>query len=50
MKKNKRANNLNNTQLVFYANNCNKLGSKIESFNQLLSDLKPSIFGLQETK
>ena len=41
---------MNNTQLVFYANNCNKLGTKIESFNHLLNTLKPSVFGLQETK
>ena len=50
MKKHKRARNVNNNQLVFYANNCNKISNKIQSFNQLLSDLKPSIFGLQETK
>ena len=42
--------NISNTQIVFYANNCNKLGTKMDSFNQLLSDLKPSVFGLQETK
>ena len=41
---------MNNTEIVFYANNCNKIGTKMESFNKLLSDLKPSIFGLQETK
>ena len=35
---------------MFYGNNCNKIGTKIESFNKLLSDLKPSIFGLEETK
>ena len=50
MKKNKRENKLNHSQIVFYANNCNKIGTKIDSFNKVLSDLKPSIFGLEETK
>ena len=41
---------MNTSQIVFYGNNCNKIATKIESFNKVLSDLKPSIFGLEETK
>ena len=41
---------MNASQIVFYCNNCNKIATKIKSFNKVLSDLKPSIFGLEETK
>ena len=50
MKKNKNAINTVTQEIIFYANNCNKIGTKIESFNKVLSDLKPAIFGLEETK
>ena len=41
---------MDTSQIVFYANNCNKIGTKMESFNKVLSDLKPTIFCLEETK
>ena len=41
---------MNAWQIVFYFNNCNKIATKIKSFDKVLSDLKPSIFRLEETK
>ena len=40
----------NNSDFTIYANNCDKLGNKLETFNKVLNDLTPSVFILEETK
>ena len=50
LKKNKRNTTTNNKQFIFYANNCDRLSGKMEAFDKVLCDLKPSVFALEETK